>query len=214
MTDDVVRRCASTSAISLNECSSNQGASGRRTTECVLAAEVLLKYGKLRFRAHGVSMLPTVWPGDVLSVTSLGSSTLLPGEIVLYRRQGTLVAHRLVRVQDVAPDAGNGKAETSPARCTGSWRPGAGSAAHRSELRPPIPDCQSANFEIVTRGDSVGHDDPPVSGYDLLGRVTSIERGRRGVSPRLTLGRGLVSIALSHSDFCTRLLLHVHRAFC
>src|SRR5580704_251477 len=32
---------------------------------------------------------------------------------------------------------------------------------------------------LVTRGDRLGHEDPPVTAAELLGRVTSIERGHR-----------------------------------
>jgi len=40
----------------------------RETLGCELAAEVLRSSGRLRLRATGTSMLPAVWPGDVLSV--------------------------------------------------------------------------------------------------------------------------------------------------
>jgi hypothetical protein len=61
-----------------------------------LAAEVLRSSGKLRLRATGASMLPAVWPGDILSVRNHDSAEALPGEIVLFAREGRLVAHRVV----------------------------------------------------------------------------------------------------------------------
>ena len=36
----------------------------------------------------------------------------------------------------------------------------------------------------ITRGDSLAQDDPPVSGEELLGRVTAVVRGRRRIDPR------------------------------
>ena len=36
----------------------------------------------------------------------------------------------------------------------------------------------------ITRGDSLTQDDPPVSGEELLGRVTAVVRGRRRIDPR------------------------------
>jgi signal peptidase I len=68
----------------------------REALECELAAEVLRSAGRLRLRATGASMLPAVWPGDILSVHSHGVMAVLPGDIVLFGREGRLVAHRVV----------------------------------------------------------------------------------------------------------------------
>jgi len=46
--------------------------------------------------ATGASMLPAVWPGDVLSVCRGSSTQALPGDIILFARQGRLFAHRVV----------------------------------------------------------------------------------------------------------------------
>ena len=43
-------------------------------------------------------MLPAVWPGDELYVRQCDFAELQPGQIVLYRRDGTLTAHRVVRL--------------------------------------------------------------------------------------------------------------------
>ena len=72
------------------------GSTARETLGCELAAEVLRSWGRLRLRATGASMLPAVWPGDVLSVRSQGVVEALPGDIVLFGREGRLVAHRVV----------------------------------------------------------------------------------------------------------------------
>ena len=68
----------------------------RETLGCELAAEVLRSSGRLRLRATGASMLPAVWPGDVLSVCSRSATQALPGDIILFARQGRLFAHRVV----------------------------------------------------------------------------------------------------------------------
>jgi signal peptidase I len=61
-----------------------------------LAAEVLRQFGEVRLKVTGASMLPSVWPGDVLTVRRRSPAELLPGRIVLcYRDQG-FVAHRMV----------------------------------------------------------------------------------------------------------------------
>ena len=74
----------------------DHGATTRERLGCELAAEVLRSFGRLRLRTTGASMLPTVWPGDVLSVRRHNVVEALPGDIVLFLREGRLVAHRVV----------------------------------------------------------------------------------------------------------------------
>jgi len=50
-------------------------------------------------RATGASMLPAVWPNDILSVRTQDASETLPGDIIVFARQGRLVAHRVVEVR-------------------------------------------------------------------------------------------------------------------
>ena len=64
---------------------------------CQLAEEVLCLAGELRLRVTGTSMLPSVWPGDILHIRRQDTIESLPGDIVLVRRQGRLCAHRVVK---------------------------------------------------------------------------------------------------------------------
>jgi len=61
-----------------------------------LAAEVLRRSGHLHLQVHGESMLPALWPGDVVQISSCSLEDLRPGEIVLAQREGRLFLHRLV----------------------------------------------------------------------------------------------------------------------
>jgi len=140
----------------------------RETLGCELAAEVLRSSGRLRLRATGTSMLPAVWPGDVLSVCRGSATQVLPGDIILFARQGRLFAHR-VMVRTLGQD----------------------------------------RIQWVTRGDSVGGNDAPVSSHQLLGRVTAIERGSRRLTPHQSVASRLTSWILCRSDLAIRLLLRV-----
>lgn len=60
-----------------------------------LIADVVRSFGEARLRVTGSSMVPAVWPGDILTVRHRDTAELRPGHIVLYRRQGQLVAHRI-----------------------------------------------------------------------------------------------------------------------
>jgi len=63
-----------------------------------LVAEVLRRENQLRVRGeiHGESMLPALWPGDVVKIESCSLDEVRPGEIVLAQRDDRLVLHRLV----------------------------------------------------------------------------------------------------------------------
>jgi hypothetical protein len=61
-----------------------------------LVADALRGRGHLRLRVHGESMLPTLWPGDVVEIEGCSLEDIRPGEIVLARREERLFLHRLV----------------------------------------------------------------------------------------------------------------------
>jgi hypothetical protein len=65
---------------------------------CSLVAEVLAVSGAVSLRVTGRSMLPSVWPGDVLFVRRRSVEQVVRGDILLFRRQGRLFAHRVVSV--------------------------------------------------------------------------------------------------------------------
>lgn len=145
---------------------SPDGTPSRDLLGCELAAEVIRSWGKLSLRVTGASMLPAIWPGDVLSVCSYNATEALPGDIVLFAREGKLVAHRVVK-----------------------------RIVHQDKI------------QWVTRGDSVGGNDAPVSSHELLGRVTAIERGTCRFTPQRSVACRLTSRILSRSALATRALL-------
>ena len=67
-----------------------------------LVAEALRLSGRLRLQVHGESMLPALWPGDLVEIASCSLEDLRPGEIVLARRDGRLFLHRLVSTRKPA----------------------------------------------------------------------------------------------------------------
>jgi len=72
-------------------------APSQEACKCSLAAEVLQFTGMLQLRASGISMLPTLWPGDCLTIQSHSFEQAQPGDLVLYARSGRLFIHRVVR---------------------------------------------------------------------------------------------------------------------
>jgi hypothetical protein len=61
-----------------------------------LVADVLARFGCIRMRALGTSMLPTIRSGDVLDVHRCSSHQLQDGDIVLVNGSAGLRAHRMV----------------------------------------------------------------------------------------------------------------------
>ncbi len=64
--------------------------------KCELAGEILRRFGSLRLQVKGHSMLPSVWPGDVLLIKRCHFSQISSGDIVLYAREGRFFAHRVI----------------------------------------------------------------------------------------------------------------------
>ncbi len=77
-------------------------AEDENAVKCELAAQVLRSFGTLRFVATGWSMLPSLWPGEVLVVERIRENNdrdedrARVGDIVLVRRESGLCAHRVV----------------------------------------------------------------------------------------------------------------------
>jgi len=61
-----------------------------------LAQDTLQRFGRLRFRAMGSSMLPAIAAGDILTFRSATPNDLTPGQVVLVNDDGKLIAHRLL----------------------------------------------------------------------------------------------------------------------
>jgi signal peptidase len=147
-----------------------EGGGMRGAVKCELIADVARRFGEVRLKVTGTSMLPSLWPGDILTVRRQGTAEILPGEVVMFARQGHLVAHRVV--------------ERTLCQDRTQW---------------------------VTRGDSVGSNDAPVSSHELLGRVTAIERGSRRLTPHQSVASRFASWILCRSDLATRVLLRFSR---
>jgi hypothetical protein len=68
----------------------------KHSLKCELAAQVLRSFGMLRLQVTGLSMLPSVRPDDTLFIKRRGMGEITAGDIVLFARQGKLVAHRVL----------------------------------------------------------------------------------------------------------------------
>jgi signal peptidase I len=53
----------------------------------------------VRFRAHGLSMHPTIRDRALLTVSPAAPGDVKTGDIVVYRRRRRVIAHRVVRIE-------------------------------------------------------------------------------------------------------------------
>lgn len=68
------------------------------TVRVALLREVLDRAGRVRLRVQGTSMLPCIWPGQVVDVSKVEVQDLSNGDVLLLARAGRLFCHRLVRI--------------------------------------------------------------------------------------------------------------------
>jgi signal peptidase I len=61
-----------------------------------LLADVLRRFGRVRLRATGNSMLPTIGSGDILLVVDCSVAHTEPGDVVVFSAQARIFAHRLI----------------------------------------------------------------------------------------------------------------------
>lgn len=125
-----------------------------------LAREVLRRGQRFQFQAYGQSMWPFIRPGDRLLIEPLRSKQPRVGEVVLYQTlHGNLIAHRVVSVLPPAPTLPQKREEGHDRVC------------------------------LHIRGDRLWAPLEPVHLYQLLGRVTAIERNHRRISLTATRRR-------------------------
>jgi signal peptidase I len=144
------------------------------TLACRLTEEVVHRFGVVRLRVTGTSMVPSILPGDLVTVRRTSLNEISPGAVVLFTREGGFAVHRVVA-----------KADAFDQSC------------------------------LLTRGDRLQHNDPPVTSAALLGRIESIERVGRQFQPRITLRvmHRMIAPLLRASDRATCLYLRLGRVW-
>ena len=71
---------------------------GDQQCKCSLASEVLRRFGRLRLQVTGASMLPSLWPGDLLLIRGAQFVEVSRGDLVFFFRDNRFFVHRAVGV--------------------------------------------------------------------------------------------------------------------
>jgi signal peptidase len=79
--------------------------SSQKRARLELAAELLERGERLSLRVNGSSMLPSLFPGDLLTFRRCVPSEIVVGDIVLFMREGRCFVHRVAERMAVGTDS-------------------------------------------------------------------------------------------------------------
>lgn len=132
-----------------------------------LISQLLLGGCNVRFRAPGNSMRPAILDGDVLLVAPIKFGAIVRGDIILYRADEHIIAHRVIDIES----AGSRILQLPNASCRSSDdRGGRKCASHM-------------HCAYILRGDASNSNDEPVYADQVLGRVIAVTRNNRSFDP-------------------------------
>ena len=145
----------------------------------------LLKDGyRVKFNAPGHSMYPTILANEPVMVEPIEPAEIHRGDIILYRSNGNLIAHRVMGIlsdngadeycaliKAFSPDAN--QITNSPLYKAGSSITAQGSKQGET----------AGKLFFILRGDASRNFDEPVKCDQVVGKVVSIERNGSLVNP-------------------------------
>ena len=145
----------------------------------------LLKDGyKVSFNAPGHSMYPTIMANESVVVEPVDPLTVGRGDIILYRSNGSLIAHRVMGIvrDDKAEEFSSLIEAFSPdVNCP---KENALDTLEKGNIPQDSKLCgSSAKLFFILRGDASRTFDEPVKSDQILGKVISIERNGNTVNP-------------------------------
>ena len=78
-----------------------------------LITELLQDGYRVNFSAPGHSMYPTIMANEKIVVAPIDPTAVRTGDIILYRANGCLIAHRVAQIKKMNPEAGSTNADWS-----------------------------------------------------------------------------------------------------
>jgi signal peptidase I len=147
---------------------------------CDLVDEVARRLGRVQLKVAGASMVPVLWPGDLVTVERCDPAELEPDAIIVFRQKEKLVIHRLMR------RAGDGFIARGDAR--------------------PCCDDPVTSAEIIGRVGSIVRDGRTVSRQHALWQKiagAALRRSERCTRLFLRLGPGIRRFGVGDAVFGT-----------
>ena len=154
-----------------------------------LVTDLLQDGYKVCFNAPGHSMYPTILANETLVVEPVGPSDVHKGDIVLYRSNGNLIAHRVMGV--VKDDKADEYSSLLQAFCQEEAQRAPEAVDGGVSPPPQVGDTRNGLYRrsstyalfFILRGDASRTFDEPVAPEQVLGKVVSIERSGGNTNP-------------------------------
>ena len=160
----------------LEEVSSIQSSAGISQYLFLDVSTELLQCGhSVRFQAPGRSMHPAIKEGETITVEPVEPPAVRTGDIILYRTEAGVIAHRVVGIEQRNP------CSEAPLRAEEQISKPRHSPSQSTELSP--------HQLFILRGDASANCDRPIEGGQILGKVVSVERDGRLIDPYGTNAR-------------------------
>jgi hypothetical protein len=133
-----------------------------------LIADLLMNGHRVKFRAPGHSMYPTILHEDVITVEPVKPSAVKIRDIILYRVQDVLIAHRVIKILEWSERNSRSAPQGPQDR-----------SASPIEARPSA----SETLLFILCGDARPTCDDPVAAEQVLGKVVLVETNGRVIDP-------------------------------
>ncbi len=163
-----------------------------------LITELLQDGYKVNFCASGHSMYPTILANETIVVEPIDPGSVRLGDIILYRTNSRLTAHRVLRIEketnadlaeplwsthDRSQTFSEGDSPLLPAQNSGLFDNCGSFQVKRSSPPQKVGSSTSEALYFVLRGDAGSACDELVKGDQILGKVVSIERNGCSIDP-------------------------------
>jgi hypothetical protein len=144
----------------------------RRTSLFSDVVSAVLNAGRSAcFRATGGSMNPTIREGDRVTVEPVAPSAIRVGDIVLYRNDRSVIAHRVVKI------------EACPSNVRSAPNPSTSCPIPDTLYPIPAPPPPAPRpLLFILRGDASSTSDEPVESGRILGKVVAVEQAGRRIA--------------------------------
>ena len=150
-----------------------------------ITGELLEGGHSIRFQAPGRSMHPTIRDGETITVEPTAPSEVRKGDIILYRDESGVIAHRVVRIEQKASSSEATLKAQRPVLDPRFERGDPQDPQGRSLSPPASPERSrwraGAALSFILRGDASVNCDFPVEREQVLGKVVSVERAGRSI---------------------------------
>ncbi len=141
-----------------------------------ICTELLSEGRSVRFEAPGKSMYPAILDGETLIVEPVAPSAVKVGDIILYKSEEKLIAHRVISIEKVH------SRNTQPTALS-LQHPNTQSSILSAQSSITGSSALSTQYSFILRGDASYSYDEPVYADQVLGKVVAIDRNVSSIDP-------------------------------